>query len=202
MELEAKEASKETPLDGSFNSLLDSTPGLVNSDEAAEEKSQDSASIDMPQEEGPDVERYGIPLEVHLTEREIDHAVYRFLLVRPRSVFTHLFPRFETYALLAAILISLAIQIILLLALDWNRESGPLEGRATGNKFVVSIFQSVSTRAAGFSTIDIAAASAAVKVTYVIFMYISSYPTIITLRSSSVGKFDSFLLHYSGLILQ
>eukprot|EP00475_Leptophrys_vorax_P010303 TRINITY_DN16933_c0_g1_i1.p1 TRINITY_DN16933_c0_g1~~TRINITY_DN16933_c0_g1_i1.p1 ORF type:complete len:265 (-),score=57.31 TRINITY_DN16933_c0_g1_i1:74-868(-) len=74
------------------------------------------------------------------------------------------------------------------MALDWN--SGLFAGLSAGLKINASLFQSISTRFAGFNVVDLNLSSETQKVLEITFMYISAIPTIMTLRSSAVVNED------------
>ncbi|KAG5637728.1 hypothetical protein H0H81_003438 [Sphagnurus paluster] len=60
-----------------------------------------------------------------------------------------------------------------------------------GTRFVVGLFQAIAVRSAGFSVVSIAALAAAVKVLYVVMMYISVYPIAMSIRSTNVYEEQS-----------
>ena len=59
----------------------------------------------------------------------------------------------------------------------WDIYTGP-------TKFFIVAFQSAITRTAGFSTIDLSVSEYGVQVLYVLLMFISSFPLVLTLRRS------------------
>ncbi len=55
--------------------------------------------------------------------------------------------------------------------------SGILKNHTTGNKVIISFFQSVTTRTAGFNTVDIGALNPATLFTFIILMFIGASPS-------------------------
>ncbi|KAL6068497.1 low affinity potassium transporter [Balamuthia mandrillaris] len=114
--------------------------------------------------------------------------VYRYLLSHPRRCTTHLFPSTHTWWLLAMLITLTLMEYMLFLALDWNSEA--VEGLEAYDKLSNGFAQSVFTRTAGFNSIDISLLNPGMQALYVGLMYISAFPTIITLRKSV--HLDSF----------
>ncbi|EIW54439.1 TrkH-domain-containing protein [Trametes versicolor FP-101664 SS1] len=55
-----------------------------------------------------------------------------------------------------------------------------------GVRFIIGLLQATAVRAAGFGTVTLAALAPAVKVLYVIMMYVSVYPIAMSVRSTNV----------------
>lgn len=62
------------------------------------------------------------------------------------------------------------------LAFFFMEKDGLLKGMRGGERFLTSLFASVTTRTAGFNTTDIAGAKDATKLLYIIFMFIGGSP--------------------------
>lgn len=118
------------------------------------------------------------PQSSHRSPRQ----VYDFLLKFPRNCYTHLFPPFETKFLLITVLFLMLSEFTLCLILDWNTH---LHGHSVGGKFLMSFFQSISTRTAGFTVLDLARSSPAMWVLELAYMYTAAYPVAVTVRQSS-----------------
>ncbi|KAG0645536.1 Low-affinity potassium transport [Hyphodiscus hymeniophilus] len=114
-----------------------------------------------------------------------DHkATLRFVLQYPRRVYTNLFPSVPTWWLL--------FMLIVLNGIDW----AAFEIINIGNKAVSLIpthfrvldglFQALAVRSGGFYVISITSLRIGLQVLYVIMMYISVYPVVITMRHSNV----------------
>jgi Trk-type K+ transport system membrane component len=114
-----------------------------------------------------------------------DHkATLRFVLRYPRRVYTNLFPSAPTWWLLAT--------VVILNGIDW----AAFEVLNIGNPAVAAIpphfrvldglFQALAVRSGGFYIISIPTLRIGLQVLYVIMMYISVYPVVITMRHSNV----------------
>jgi trk system potassium uptake protein TrkH len=68
----------------------------------------------------------------------------------------------------------LAIGTLIPLFIEWN--SAAFNGLSIWGKFIASFFQSVSTRTAGFNTVDIGAMTAATLFLYIALMFIGANP--------------------------
>ncbi|KAH9889441.1 TrkH-domain-containing protein [Cubamyces lactineus] len=55
-----------------------------------------------------------------------------------------------------------------------------------GVRFIIGLLQATAVRAAGFATVTLAALAPAVKVLYVLMMYVSVYPIAMSVRSTNV----------------
>jgi Trk-type K+ transport system membrane component len=108
----------------------------------------------------------------------------KFVLDHPRRVYTNLFPSNSTWWLL--------LTLITLNGTDWVA----FELLNLGNQVVTSIpapsrvldglFQALAVRSGGFYIVPIASLRIGVQVLYVLMMYISVYPVVITMRNSNV----------------
>lgn len=108
----------------------------------------------------------------------------RFLLDHPRRCFILLFPSGATWWLFF-ILIGLNIaDVVFFVVLDLG--SGPVVDLPAGIKVLNGLFEAASTRTAGFSCINLAALHPAVKVSYMIMMYISVLPIAMSIRRTNV----------------
>lgn len=108
----------------------------------------------------------------------------RFLLDHPRRCFILLFPSGATWWLFF-ILIGLNIaDVVFFVVLDLG--TGPVVDLPAGIKVLNGLFEAASTRTAGFSCINLAALHPAVKVSYMIMMYISVLPIAMSIRRTNV----------------
>ncbi|KAL4955993.1 cation transport protein-domain-containing protein [Aspergillus filifer] len=107
-----------------------------------------------------------------------------FILDHPRRVYTNLFPARHTWYLLATIIIFNGI--------DWagfevlaigNKE---IEGLPTGFRILDGLFQALAVRAGGFSVVTIADLRQGLLVLYVLMMYVSPFPVLVTMRHTNV----------------
>ncbi|KAI4191237.1 MAG: hypothetical protein LQ346_004790 [Caloplaca aetnensis] len=120
------------------------------------------------------------------TAKIIEYRVtLRFLLDHPRRCYTNLFPSRHTWWLLA-ILIGLTV-------VDWiafeilNIGNGALNNTLSpGSRALDGLFQALAVRSGGFYVVPIASLRIGLLILYVIMMYISVYPVVITMRNSNV----------------
>jgi Trk-type K+ transport system membrane component len=111
-------------------------------------------------------------------------ATLRFILTYPRRVYTNLFPRAATYWLL--------FMVITLNGIDWAafellNIGNPLTNAIPAHYRVLDgLFQAIAVRSGGFYIISITSLRIGLQVLYVIMMYISVYPVVITMRHSNV----------------
>lgn len=108
----------------------------------------------------------------------------RFLLDHPRRCFILLFPSGATWWLLFILLGLNITDVIFFVVLDLG--SGPVVDLPAGIKVLNGFFEAASTRTAGFSCINLAALHPAVKVSYMIMMYISVLPIAMSIRRTNV----------------
>ncbi|KAI9370996.1 cation transport protein-domain-containing protein [Aspergillus egyptiacus] len=125
-----------------------------------------------------------------------------FILDHPRRVYTNLFPARHTWYLLAT--------VILFNGIDWagfevlaigNKE---IESLPTGYRILDGLFQALAVRAGGFSVVNIADLRQGLLVLYVLMMYVSPFPVLVTMRHTNVYEerslgiyADDELLHQS-----
>ncbi|KAL8783681.1 MAG: hypothetical protein Q9213_004475 [Squamulea squamosa] len=120
------------------------------------------------------------------TPKVIDYRVtLRFLLDHPRRCYTNLFPSRHTWWLLAS--------LISLNAIDWiafevlNIGNGAiLKNLSPGTRAIDGLFQAIAVRSGGFYVVTILNLRIGLLILYVIMMYISVYPVVITMRNSNV----------------
>ncbi|KAL2853377.1 cation transport protein-domain-containing protein [Aspergillus pseudoustus] len=107
-----------------------------------------------------------------------------FILDHPRRVYTNLFPARHTWYLLTT--------VILFNGIDWagfevlaigNKE---IESLPTGYRILDGLFQALAVRAGGFSVVTIADLRQGLLVLYVLMMYVSPFPVLVTMRHTNV----------------
>ncbi|KAL3481932.1 cation transport protein-domain-containing protein [Aspergillus californicus] len=107
-----------------------------------------------------------------------------FILDHPRRVYTNLFPARHTWYLLAT--------VIMFNGIDWagfevlsigNQE---IEALPTGYRILDGLFQALAVRAGGFSVVNIADLRQGLLVLYVLMMYVSPFPVLVTMRHTNV----------------
>lgn len=110
-------------------------------------------------------------------------CVLDFILDHPRRVYTHLFPRRHTWYLLAT--------VILLNGIDWAGfellSIGNTSIRNLGAYRVIDgLFQAFAVRSGGFYVVTIANLHQGLLVLYVLMMYISALPVLLSIRNTNV----------------
>jgi trk system potassium uptake protein TrkH len=79
----------------------------------------------------------------------------------------------QVRAVLAVSAVLLALGFVLFAAFEWD---GALAGMTVGDKLVNAFFQSVTTRTAGFNTVDLAALAPVTVAMMMVFMFIGASP--------------------------
>jgi len=108
----------------------------------------------------------------------------KFTLDHPRRVYTNLFPSAPTWWLLGT--------LIVLNGTDWlafevlNFGNPVVSSIPPGSRALDGLFQALAVRSGGFYIVPIANLRIGVQVLYVLMMYISVYPVVITMRNSNV----------------
>ncbi|KAF2822454.1 potassium transport protein 1 [Ophiobolus disseminans] len=106
-----------------------------------------------------------------------------FLLQHPRRCFLYLFPSRETWYLLV---IQVTIDITAWLCFEILNIGMPdVEALPTGTRILDGLFQATGLRTSGAYIINFSSLAPACLVAYVIIMYISSYPMVLTLRKTN-----------------
>ncbi|KAK1964785.1 cation transporter [Colletotrichum sublineola] len=125
---------------------------------------------------------------LRLTTGEETHvelkSTLEFILRYPRRVYTNLFPSRPTWWLF--------FMVVMTNGIDWmafevlNIGNPVIEAIPIGARVLDGLFQAFAVRSGGFYVIPIASAYPGLQVLYVIMMYISVYPVVITMRHSNV----------------
>ncbi|KAI0006312.1 TrkH-domain-containing protein [Xylariaceae sp. FL0662B] len=107
-----------------------------------------------------------------------------YILKYPRRVYTNLFPSRQTWWLL--------FMLFVLNGTDWaafevlNLGNSALDHIPLGSRIIDGLFQALAVRSGGFYVVSIPTLFIGLQVLYVIMMYISVYPVVITMRHSNV----------------
>jgi Trk-type K+ transport system membrane component len=108
----------------------------------------------------------------------------RFLLDHPRRCFTTLFPSTQTWWLFLILFTITVTELVLFLLLNyWLPVVADIPW---GYRVLDGLFQSISTRNAGFSVVNIADVNPSLTIIYIVAMYISVYPVTISMRRTNV----------------
>lgn len=108
----------------------------------------------------------------------------QFLLAHPRRCYTNMFPARHTWWLL--------ISVVALNGIDWvafevlNIGNKKIESLPANIEVLDGLFQAFAVRSGGFYVVPIPDVRIGLQVLYVIMMYISVYPVVITMRNSNV----------------
>ncbi len=107
----------------------------------------------------------------------------QFLLQHPRRCFIYLFPSRQTWYLLA---IQIAIDITASLCFEILNIGMPdVDALPTGTRILDGLFQATGLRTSGAYIIAFSSLAPACLVAYLVIMYISSYPLVMTLRKTN-----------------
>jgi Trk-type K+ transport system membrane component len=111
-------------------------------------------------------------------------STLRFTLDHPRRVYTNLFPSTPSWWLLAT--------LVILNGTDWlafevlNFGNPIVTSIPPGSRVLDGLFQALAVRSGGFYIVPISSLRIGTQVLYVLMMYISVYPVVITMRNSNV----------------
>ncbi|OCF31127.1 potassium ion transporter [Kwoniella heveanensis BCC8398] len=108
----------------------------------------------------------------------------KFLLDHPRRCFVYLFPSTQTWVLCLVMLSLTLIDWVSFLVLDIGTPA--IESLPIGTRVGAGFLQSAAVRSAGFGIVPLGSLAPAVKVLYVIMMYISVYPLALSVRATNV----------------
>lgn len=123
-------------------------------------------------------------------------ATLKYILKYPRRVYTNLFPPRQTWWLV--------FMLFVLNGTDWvafevlNLGNPNLSGVPAGTRAIDGLFQALAVRSGGFYVVSIPSLYIGLQVLYVIMMYISVYPVVITMRHSNVYEERSLGIYDSG----
>ncbi|ELP83407.1 sodium transporter, putative, partial [Entamoeba invadens IP1] len=109
------------------------------------------------------------------------HKTIKYILQYPRRCSTHIYPWKATKWLCGVFVIILIINSIIEMSLDFK----VFKDIPPGYRFVTIFTQSTWTRTAGFAGLDFGRISSGCLVMMIGFMYLSSYPTTVTLRETN-----------------
>ncbi|KAL8700439.1 MAG: hypothetical protein Q9201_005444, partial [Fulgogasparrea decipioides] len=108
-----------------------------------------------------------------------------FCLDHPRRCYTNLFPSRHTWWLLAALISLNGIDWIAFEILNIGNNA-ILSGLSPGTRALDGLFQALAVRSGGFYVVTVVNLRIGLLILYVIMMYISVYPVVITMRNSNV----------------
>ncbi|KAF7422341.1 low affinity potassium transporter [Pleurotus ostreatus] len=117
------------------------------------------------------------------------YETLQFLLDHPRRCFLYLFPSHQTWYLLTVVVSLTFTDWFFFVILDIDNPD--LATIPIGLKCFIGVLQAVSIRTAGVATVAMSSIAPAVKVLYVVMMYISVYPIALSIRSTNVYEEQS-----------
>lgn len=153
--------------------------------------------------------RFLVWLQYSSARSRDEKHVLSLLLKYPRTCYTHIFPNYATLWLAVVTSLLTAAQIFALFVADcWAYPAGRMDSGgqsimqhlSTGDKVWATIFQSVSTRTAGFSVLDLSLVSPTSGLIFMVCMWISICPVIVVMRSTGPTANRSVKLEYSSAI--
>ncbi|KAG1737871.1 cation transport protein-domain-containing protein [Suillus paluster] len=100
------------------------------------------------------------------------HETLHFLLDHPRRCFVYLFPSYQTWFLFTILVIMNLTDWFCFMVLDIGNPD--IDSIPLGTRLVAGLLQAIAVRTAGFGIVPLARIAPAVKVMYVIMMYISA----------------------------
>ncbi|KAI9856393.1 MAG: hypothetical protein M1824_005431 [Vezdaea acicularis] len=115
---------------------------------------------------------------------EVHRDTLQFLLDHPRRCYTNLFQSRHTWYLL--------LTLVTLNGIDWiafevlNVGNPAITSMSSSARAIDGIFQALAVRSGGFYIVAISSLRIGLQVLYVIMMYVSVYPVVITMRNSNV----------------
>ncbi|XP_073102013.1 cation transporter HKT1;3-like isoform X2 [Elaeis guineensis] len=120
-----------------------------------------------------------------LTKRE----EFNYMLQHPRATrYKHLLPPKHSGYLAFTVFGFILVQMVLFCSLEWNSEA--LKGLTSFQKVVGALFQSVNSRHAGESIIDLSTLSHAILVLYVVMMYLPPYTSFLPIKDDERPSVD------------
>ncbi|KAJ3899619.1 cation transport protein-domain-containing protein [Lentinula edodes] len=123
------------------------------------------------------------------------HETLQFLLDHPRRCFIYLFPSHQTWFLLIVVVALNVTDWLSFMVLDIGTPA--IDAIPVGVRLIIGVLQAVAVRAAGFGTVTLSALAPAVKVLYVIMMYIS---VSMSVRSTNVYEEQSLGVYRESMI--
>lgn len=122
----------------------------------------------------------------------------RFLLDHPRRCYTNFFPSQHTWWLLLAVITLNGVDWAAFEILNINNET-LYEALPVNIRVIDGLFQAFAVRSGGFYVVSIPTLRISLQVLYVVMMYISVYPVVITMRNSNVYEERSLGIYAEDL---
>lgn len=110
----------------------------------------------------------------------------QFLLDHPRRCYTLLFPSRPTWILFGIVFLLNLTDVILIICLDLDNAA--VTDLPMGSRILSALFQAVSARHTGTSTLNLAEVNPAVQFSLLTMMYIAIFPIAISIRASNTDE--------------
>ncbi|VDC01026.1 unnamed protein product [Peniophora sp. CBMAI 1063] len=117
------------------------------------------------------------------------HAALRFLLDHPRRCFILLFPSRQTWFLLTVLIALNLTDWVAFMVLDIGIPE--IEAIPLGVRALLGTVQAVALRIAGFTAFSLATLAPAMKILYLVMMYVAVYPVSMSVRATNVYEEQS-----------
>lgn len=112
------------------------------------------------------------------------HQALAFLLQHPRRCYLWLFDRKTTWALLATQMSLILGEWVLFEVLNIRQTA--VSAIPTGTRIMDGLYQSLGTRSSGLYIVSISSIAPALQVLYLVVMYLSIFPVLISMRSTNI----------------
>mmetsp|Transcript_2499 Transcript_2499/g.5739 ORF Transcript_2499/g.5739 Transcript_2499/m.5739 type:complete len:698 (+) Transcript_2499:44-2137(+) len=125
-----------------------------------------------------------------ISRSDHDTQAYQFILEYPRRCYTHIFPGRETRWLFFVLVSFVVVQTSVIL---WQSAGAEFwQGISFSTHFANALFLALSARTAGLSSVDPQLFGIPVVYMLMVCMYISTSPTVVTMRSTVVSRKTTF----------
>ncbi|KAK1434554.1 hypothetical protein QVD17_00301 [Tagetes erecta] len=126
----------------------------------------------------------GLRIFIWVIGKFVKKSEARYLLNNSKhTLYNHLQSSLNSSLLLITVLVFIFVQCVLFSSMEWS--SGSLTGLNVYQKLVGIVFQTVNTRHAGESIVDLSTLSGAVLVMFVLMMYLPPYTTFLPVEKGS-----------------
>ncbi|KAG8948022.1 low affinity potassium transporter [Tulasnella sp. 424] len=111
-------------------------------------------------------------------------APLQFLLDHPRRCYLYMFPSHQTWFLVVVFFVLTFVEWFGFLILDIGVPA--IAAIPLNIRVLSGLFQSIAVRSSGFAIVPLVSVAPAVKILYMVMMYISAYPIAMSVRSTNV----------------
>nr|DAD46146.1 TPA_asm: hypothetical protein HUJ06_004376 [Nelumbo nucifera] len=115
---------------------------------------------------------------------------FKYILKNAGEVgYAHLLPSLHSFLLVVTVFGFILVQFVLFCSMEWNSEG--LNGMNPYQKLVGCLFQTVNSRHAGESIVDLSLVSPAVLVLFVVMMYLPPYTSFLPIKDEELSPASS-----------